>query len=422
MQRRSAHARSKGTTARALTGAGLAVGAAFGAAPPAQALVFEVDNTSDNNAQQLCTPGDPGPCSFSGALLLSNSNPAEDDTITFASSLSGQTIGIGGTKAINDAVTISGPGAGALTIQGGGFFRLFSIDVPSAGEDVTFSGLTIREGDAGNYGGAIFNNDADLFVTDSVFRDNSAAMQGGAIYENNAVPGTGGMEIRRSTLTGNFASIGSGVYAEEGVDVIDSTFSGNGSSALRSLGYASVYSSTFSGNGVGINGGGLLANTIVANSTGAQDVSGSFYTYHALVENQAGATFTPNFGSPTVLAGDPGLGPLGANGGQTPTHLPGPASSVIDKGFSTLPIDQRGLPRTFDAPSIANAGNGADLGAVELQAGDFPVAPPTGNPTPTPTTTCKKKPKKKGKKSASVAAKKKPKKKGCGKKKGKKKK
>jgi len=67
-----------------------------------------------------------------------------------------------------------------------------------------------------------------------------------------------------------------------------------------------------------------------------------------------------------ILDVDPLLGPLAANGGFTQTHALLPTSPVIDKGNgSGSPFDQRGLPRTVDIPSIADAADGTDIGSFE---------------------------------------------------------
>ena len=71
---------------------------------------------------------------------------------------------------------------------------------------------------------------------------------------------------------------------------------------------------------------------------------------------------------------DPQLGPLGDNGGPTPTMELLPTSPAIDHGFSFgLTTDQRGQPRPFDYPNIPNSfgfpnsnlGDGSDVGAFE---------------------------------------------------------
>jgi hypothetical protein len=67
---------------------------------------------------------------------------------------------------------------------------------------------------------------------------------------------------------------------------------------------------------------------------------------------------------------DPLLGPLQMNGGPTPTQALLPGSPAIDQGFSFgLHADQRGQPRPHNFSALPNAphGDGADIGAFELQ-------------------------------------------------------
>ncbi len=71
-----------------------------------------------------------------------------------------------------------------------------------------------------------------------------------------------------------------------------------------------------------------------------------------------------------ITGADPQLGPLAANGGPTATMLPADTSPVIDAGSANgLMTDQRGMPRPIDLPGYPNAsgGDGADIGAVEVQ-------------------------------------------------------
>jgi hypothetical protein len=66
---------------------------------------------------------------------------------------------------------------------------------------------------------------------------------------------------------------------------------------------------------------------------------------------------------------NPLLGAFRDNGGQTPTLAPLNGSPLLDKGRNLGgSTDQRGVPRTFDFSSIANAstGDGTDIGAFEL--------------------------------------------------------
>src|SRR5262249_35096802 len=71
----------------------------------------------------------------------------------------------------------------------------------------------------------------------------------------------------------------------------------------------------------------------------------------------------------TFIGVDPLLAPLANNGGPTRTCALRTGSPAIDKGKNCGPdTDQRGAPRPFDFPSIANAagGDGSDIGAFEF--------------------------------------------------------
>ncbi len=79
-------------------------------------------------------------------------------------------------------------------------------------------------------------------------------------------------------------------------------------------------------------------------------------------------------GTPNVPK-DPLLEPLQNNGGPTLTHALVSGSPAIEGGHSSgFNTDQRGLARPVDDPSIANAsgGDGADIGAHEVQADVLP--------------------------------------------------
>jgi len=83
---------------------------------------------------------------------------------------------------------------------------------------------------------------------------------------------------------------------------------------------------------------------------------------------------------PTDLFADPKLDPHGLtdNGGPTQTIALGAGSPAIDNGNSfSLATDQRGSARIYDNPAIANASDGADIGAFEAGADQ----PQSGSPS-----------------------------------------
>src|SRR5262249_23576596 len=83
---------------------------------------------------------DSGPSSLRGEIKAAKNG----DTIVFDPSLDGQTITLtSGELLINKNLTISGPGAGLLTISGNNASREFEV---ASGMQVTLSGLTMSNG------------------------------------------------------------------------------------------------------------------------------------------------------------------------------------------------------------------------------------------------------------------------------------
>src|SRR5262245_9329789 len=303
-------------------------------------------------------------------------------------------------------------------------------------------------GNSSNIGGGIFTGSQPVLIKGSAVLGNDASDKGipvdfpssGGIYAstlldsmtiedstisgNRADDGGGGVYtvrssavIRRSTISGNHADRGGGIdlsyalpfpppYPQQSNLIEESTIAHNyslGGGGVRASSTLHVRDSTIAANYFG----GLLANspiyatnTVIANNAGGPfgDVSGLVVLSFSLLKNPG-----PGGYAPSVIVGvDPQLGPLADNGGPTQTMRPASTSPAIDHGIAAGgSTDQRGQSRVFDVPNLANAagGDGADIGAVELQAGEY-TAPPA-------TTTAKKKCKKKKKKHAAEVAKKK---------------
>ena len=381
---------------RVAVGTGLTVGAALGMTATAQATDFTVINTNAS-----------GPGSLAQAMVDQN-NGGGSDRVLFQSGLTGSITLTGDLTAVDEPLQVLGPGANVLAINGNNAHRIFTVTGP--GGDLTVSGLTLTNGNPGGLGtgsgGAIVNS-GTLTVQDSNISGNTAY---GGIYS-----GYGTLTVERSTVSGNNYY---GIRTRQNDTTIqDSTISGNQRFGLRvSRESPVIENSTISGN----SGSGLggyygyfnLTSTVVSDSGSGSDLYGfafgpvTFAADSSLIENTGGFTLT---GANNITGADPALGVLGPNGGPTPTMRPSNTSLLLDKG-SGGGTDQRGQPRPFDIASIPNVGNGADIGAVELQASDFP-APVTPAPA-TPTTAKKKKcKKKKGKKGSAQSAKKKCKKK-----------
>ncbi len=139
---------------------------------------------------------DSGPGSLRQALADAN----DGDIIGFA--VTG-TIGLTSSELLVDKnITISGPGAENLAVNGNGKSTVFHI---APGETVTISGLTITNGYTTGSGGGIHNDHADLTLNDCTVSGN----QGGGIYNDAENSGGALLEINNCSVTDNS---GGGIY------------------------------------------------------------------------------------------------------------------------------------------------------------------------------------------------------------------
>lgn len=367
------------------------------------AATLVVDNISDNAALNQCTAA-ADDCSLRGALSIAN----DGDTISFALppglAPAANVITLGGSELlISSDVTISGPGADQLTIDGGGSSRVMSlIDVTANISGLTLSGGNGIGANFGGSGGALLSVNGTLTLDGVRVTGNTAVTgAGGAVLIN----GTSHV-VRDSTFDGN--SVTGGINAAcGGLEIMgDATLTNitvSGNSATGQGGGLCMFASTVLRNSTITNnqsdqeGGGLFAggtatfdigSTIIAGNTApvrteigiasGAPVSAGFN----LIGNSVGDaadTQTPITYQPTdILDTNPQLGGLSSNGGPTPTHalLTSPLSPAIDQGSAFgSSFEQRGLSRTYDFTAIGNAagGDGTDIGAFEIQA---PTAAP----------------------------------------------
>jgi hypothetical protein len=395
-------------------------------------LVFAAMSALRANTITVTNTNDSGPGSLRQALADAN----DGDTIDFA--VTG-TIGLTtGELLVDKSVTIFGPGAENLVVNGSAMSRVFYI---GAGNTVTISGLTITNGDVAiiqDNGGGIYNDHATLTLNgcrvtensggfgagifsdgvsgavmlvlqDSTVSGNMATFSGGGIHNAGFGEGVAMLEVTNSTLAGNTApGDGGGIYndAETGsatLQITNSTLSGNSVAGLgggvyndgfaegnASLG---ISNSTLTANSASQQGGSIynqgtfgdallsIVNTILNAGASGQNLfndSGSITSLGYNVSSDDGGGFLNGPGD--QINTDPLLGPLQDNGGSTLTHelLPGsPAIDTGDPSFTPPPFyDQRG-------PGFDRVVNGRiDIGSLEVQVGSTPT--PTPRPVPTP--------------------------------------
>jgi len=342
------------------------------------AATFTVMNTSDSGA---------------GSFRQAISDSSSGDTINFNSSLNGQTITLtSGELLVNKNLTITGPGANQLAINGNAASRVFNI---SSGITVTIFGLTITNGNAGfGFGGGIYNQ-GTLTITNCTLSGNSATTGFGGGIANGGIAGAS-MRITNSTLSGNSAGlVGGGIYNSyySTLIVLNSTLSGNSAASDGGGIYnnyyttLAIFNSTLSGNSATYNGGSIynrlaeldISDTILTAGASGENIFNLSATViswgYNLSNDAAGGDATTGPGGLLNATGDqrntdPLLGPLQDNGGPTFTHALLVGSPAIDAG------DPNFDPNNFTPPLITDQrGSGfarvvnsrVDIGAFEVQ-------------------------------------------------------
>lgn len=240
----------------------------------AQAATYTVTNTDNSGAGSL-------------RQAIADANLGYGaDTIDFQSGLTG-TIAISGSGLeITDGVTIEGPGAGALSVDGGDAVRIFDFD--DAGGDLSISGLTVADGLApnGEDGGGLRFDGADLTLDDVTLSGNTADADrdGGGIAATasriiitdskltaNSADGSGGgallkadrIEVAGSEFTANTADEGFGGLSAAGrvVGVTDSQFVSNAAAYVGGLN-VDAYAYAFDSGGV------VISDLLIDDNTG----------------------------------------------------------------------------------------------------------------------------------------------------------
>ncbi|MFN0278865.1 MAG: choice-of-anchor Q domain-containing protein [Pyrinomonadaceae bacterium] len=400
----SANRRSRITTSLAV-GSYTAVVTSFAATPPnttddaalpwTYSLAINVPATITVNS-----PADPGvgacdaaECTLREAITLAGSGA----TIGFSALFNTpQTITLNGTElAINQNLTIQGPGANLLTVSGNNTTRVFNII--NSGLAVSLSGMTITGGNAGAAGdGGGIRNLGNLTVTSSAISGNTARFGGGIINGAGSLTMTN-LTVSGNTATDNTASVGGGIDNSGTLTISNSTISGNsapncasdGGGGIATFSGATITNSTITNNSAaGTNSAGgvqrligtvTIRNSIIAgnvNNANQPDVVanggiGVTSNGYNLIGNPGAIVFT----APGDIVGNgttplnPLLGPLSLGGGTTPTHALLGGSPALDRGnISGSATDQRGVTRPFDTPGVTNVSDGSDIGAVEMRS------------------------------------------------------
>src|SRR5947207_1094346 len=161
--------------------------------------------------------------SGSGSLRQALVDANDGDTIDFA--VSG-TIGLtSGELLVDKSITISGPGAGSLAVDGNATSLVFHIGY---GRTVTISGLTITNGTGG-----IYNDNATLTVSSCMISGNSGDGISNGWYDYST------LTLSNCTISGN-SGYGISNFTGSGesyVQISDSVVSGNSGGGISNGAY-----------------------------------------------------------------------------------------------------------------------------------------------------------------------------------------
>lgn len=269
-----------------------------GPVPTALAARFTVNNPADEPDSK---PGDglcltaAADCTLRAAVQEANELGGGPHTIALAAGVvytltrlgSGEDAASTGDLDIAANVIVTVPGGHAVVEGRSGWDdRIFHV---LAGVTTEFNGLDIRHG-AIAAGAGIFSNADRLTVTTSTVSGNYASA-GGGIYNF----GGGTLTVTNSTVSGNSAGYGGGIYNFGGgtVTVTNSTVSGNtasgdGGGIVNGSGTLTLTNSTVSGNYAFVHGGirndgTMTANNVTIARNAANSGAGGIFVYSGTV-------------------------------------------------------------------------------------------------------------------------------------------
>ncbi len=335
-----------------------------------------------------------GPGSLRQAILDANASGNSSDIIVFTNNVRGKIPAPSEmilAKFPAGSLTIEGPGADVLSIEGDYTSRIFRVQNGS----LTISGLRISRGvgvtGLGGLigGGGIFVVSGTSLTLEgcSVTANQGTGittMSGTMVTINNSliagnagggIDGAGGLSISNSTVSDNFDAENAGIrWLDGSVTLTNITVSGNRgieSGGLNINGAsAAILNSTiaenFAANGAAAHTGGLriesgtvsLKNTIIAeNHAFTPDINGTVTSQgtNLIGDTMGGGGFIAS----DLLNANPRLAGLANNGGPTYTHSLLAISPAINAGndAGAPATDQRGVARP--------AGAAVDIGAYE---------------------------------------------------------
>ena len=326
---------------------------------------------------------DGGAGSLRAAITSADSNAGS--SIGFKPGLSGTILLASGLPALTTSMTITGPGAALLAVDGSGKYQPFSVN---SGVTAALSGLIIQNGN-GDYGGGV-DNSGTLTLTACALTGNNAGDGGGVLN-------AGTLTLTACALTGNKASDGGGIYNAGTLTLTACALTGNRANLVGAGIYNSTSSTvsltacTLTGNSAQYSGGGVVNAGTLTLTDCTLTGNSAYYSGGSIYNNFDGTlTLTDDIlygdsaptgseitgtvtashcdiqqagyaGSSGNLNANPRLSALGYYGGPTKTFALLPGSPCLGAGIAVSGL-------TADPRGIAIPQNGRyDIGAFESQ-------------------------------------------------------
>lgn len=342
-----------------------------------------VTTTSDESTNPNRQTFNDEQTSLREAMTFANQNGG---AVTFAPGVVGTIDLLSPLPTIVRTVSITGPGASQLTVNGSSSGSSVFQIAPTG--RATLSGLTITGGNAGSTqpnGGGVAINRGLLTMDACMVSGNSAALGGGIANLG------GNLTLTNSTISGN---TGGGLYLNNSnggppgsATISNSTVSGNTGNgiALVSGNVTTTYSTITKNTNAGIAASGAgratVYNSIVSGNVSNSDVVGASANFtssgYNIIGGGTGVAAFSNNDRTGITGSTAGLSALGDNGGETMTHAL----------FATSPARDTGAPAPVSPPATDQRGAGfariinnrIDVGAFERQ-NNLPVVNPVITP------------------------------------------
>src|SRR5579859_2136480 len=218
------------------------------------ATTWTVNSTADDASSDCATTA--LNCELRDALSQAQNGDIIQFSLTYPATIKP---GSAGTLVVSTNVTINGPGASNLTIDGSGNGQKAILSVNS-GVTTSINGVTIANANNQWSNGGGIQNNGNLTVSNTTFFGNSTGSMGGGISNS-----SGMLTVNSCNFSSELATSGGGISNSGTLTINNSSFTNNqtghgfgGGIDNETGGVATVSDSTFDGNGAVLRGGAII--------------------------------------------------------------------------------------------------------------------------------------------------------------------